>query len=362
MTENARFDALDAKLHTGFSKLVEFAQAQHISDIHIEPFQNTYRIRLRRDGLLHHYDNLEKALGKRLVNFIKTEAKLDITETRKPQDGRLQIKLSEKMVDIRVSSCPTIQQEKLVLRLLQSSRLTLDIATLGMDEKQAACFIKHIHSSEGLILICGPTGSGKTVTLYSALQTLNTIENNIVSIEDPVEIKIEGVNQVPTQSQIDLDFSKILRSTLRQDPDIIMLGEIRDAETANITLKASQTGHLVLSSLHCHRAIDAFNRLKHLGVEPYDIAHNLKLIVSQRLVRLLCTICQGKGCDKCHQGFQGRTGIFELIEVNNALREALVRKKTIKDSDCHTIGTLESAAKQLIEQSRTTEAELCRVL
>lgn len=362
MIEATRFDALDIKLQKTFEKLIAYSQSNQVSDIHIEPFQNAYRIRLRQDGLLHHYESLENTLGKRLVNLIKTEAKLDITETRKPQDGRLQIRFKDQTIDVRVSSCPTLKEEKLVLRLLQSERLNLDIETLGMHDQQIQCFKQHIQRSEGLILICGPTGSGKTITLYSALQALNQVEKNSVSIEDPVEIKLDGINQIPTHTQIGLDFSEILRSTLRQDPDIIMLGEIRDAETANITLKASQTGHLVLSSLHCHRAIDAFNRLKHLGVEPYDIAHNLKLIVSQRLIRLLCIVCSGVGCNACQQGFHGRTGIFELIEVDDALREKLISEKTIRHSDCRTIGTLERQAKRLISENRSTEAELCRVL
>lgn len=344
-----------------FESLLNNSRQQGASDIHIEANSLGYKIRFRIDGLLREKEKIKVTMAKRLINHIKHLANLDITETRRPQDGRLEITIQQQRMNLRVSICPTYHHEKLVIRILKTQHEALKMDAIGLQDKQYQLFKQHLKLNEGLILICGPTGSGKSITLYSAIDYLNAPEINLMSIEDPIEITIDNINQVALNPKIGLNFANILRSSLRQDPDVIMLGEIRDQETAEITLKAAQTGHLVLSSLHCNRAIDAFLRLKHLGVETYDIAHSIKLIIAQRLVRRLCVHCQGKSCEQCFQGFRGRTGIFECLVVNESIRHKLMRHEKIDEQDLESMCTLIQSGEKLVAQGTTTEKELRRV-
>jgi type IV pilus assembly protein PilB len=298
--------------------------AKNVSDAHIEPMRENFRIRLRLDGLLHEAAVLTKEQGQAIISRIKILAQCDIAEQRMPQDGRLYYdKFNE--ADVRISTCPTVFGEKLVLRNLKTLAKPLAIDMLGMHSVQQTLFSQAIWQPQGLILVTGPTGSGKTVTLYSALQALNQVEKNIVSIEDPVEIKLAGINQINIHPKIGLDFAKSLRAILRQDPDIIMLGEIRDRETAEIAVAAAQTGHLVLSSVHTNNALESIVRLQQMGIAPYQLASTLLLVVAQRLVRVCCTFCV-YGCPECYQGYRGRTGIYECLSVSSTIRQMILNR------------------------------------
>ena len=324
------------------------------SDIHIEPYEESCRIRYRLHGILHEINKIPTSLAHRLSARLKIMAQLDISERRLPQDGRLQIQ----DIDIRINSCPTHFGEKIVLRLLNTSNVSLDIATLGFTHNQHALFLKKISQPHGMILVTGPTGCGKTVTLYSALHHLNVPEKNISTIENPIEIRLPGINQVNINSKIGLNFSTVLRALLRQDPDIIMVGEIRDHDTAVMAAQAAQTGHLVLSTLHTNSANDALSRLHSLGVDPYTISNSMILILSQRLIRVLCNHCKQPenapqdaffskhqvttlyrplGCPHCLNGYTSRTAIYELMpfpytpnEITGSLKQ--INHLTLKDA------------------------------
>ncbi len=321
------------------NNILKQAIHQSASDIHIEHYKNFSRIRFRQDGILHEISQMPTQLSIRMITRIKVLAKLDISERRLPQDGRFQFD----NYDIRVSTCPTLHGEKIVLRLLNTGNMIHRLETLGFSETQLSVFLDAIHQPQGMILVTGPTGSGKTVTLYSALEHLNSPNKNISTVEDPIEIQLQGINQVNIHPKIDLHFSTILRSLLRQDPDIVMIGEIRDTETAKIAMQAAQTGHLVFSTLHTNSAIDAIARLRSMELTEFDIDNSVSLIVAQRLVRKLCSYCKqpdpvstqflqsiefpvtnmqstlykALGCTHCLQGYQGRTGIFELLSIKN---------------------------------------------
>jgi type IV pilus assembly protein PilB len=314
------------------------------SDIHFEHYEDSYRIRFRQHGVLYPVNSPPLKLANYLLARIKVISNLDITEHRVPQDGRFKLFLSKKRaVDFRVSVCPTLFGEKTVLRILDPSQVTQGIAALGMEPLQTENFLKSLQRSQGMILVTGPTGSGKTVTLYSGLNFLNSTEKNISTVEDPVEIPMQGVNQVNVNLKAGLNFSNALRSFLRQDPDIIMVGEIRDLETAEIAVKAAQTGHLVLSTLHTNSAPEAVSRLMNMGIESYNLASSLTLVIAQRLVRSLCIHCRIKqdlpedillregftkeeiptleiyepgSCDRCMHGYKGRVGIFEVMPIS----------------------------------------------
>jgi type IV pilus assembly protein PilB len=333
------------------NRLIQDALLKQASDIHIEPYEKHCRVRFRRDGLLFETTTLPLPLAIRIITRLKIMANLNIAERRIPQDGRINLNetrdtsLWDKSikVDIRVNVCPTVCGEKVVLRLLDSSHIQLDIDHLGLTVPQKNLFLQKLHQPQGLILVTGPTGSGKTVTLYSALHYLNQAEKNISSVEDPVEISLHGINQVNVNPKIGLDFAKVLRTFLRQDPDIIMVGEIRDSDTAHIAIQAAQTGHLVLSTLHANNALETFNRLDALGVSFYNLLQSSPLLIAQRLLRKLCPICkqpntspQSKlsqhettltyhaiGCGDCQQGYKGRIGIFELIAVTSKMCEQI---------------------------------------
>ena len=321
------------------------AMKQNASDIHIETFEKCLTVRFRIDGVLRQAVQLERKLAPLLVSRIKVMAKLDIAEKRVPQDGRISLRVAGWDTDIRVSIIPATGGERIVLRLLDKKADRLDLASLGMSSAELSLVRELLHKPHGIILVTGPTGSGKTTTLYAGLSYLNDISRNIITVEDPVEYNIEGIGQIQVNHKTGMTFAHGLRAILRQDPDVIMLGEIRDLETAEIAIRASLTGHLVLSTLHTNSAIGAVTRLQDMGVEPFLLSSSLIGVIAQRLVRILCPQCKQKhrlsrserdlfqlgtrrvncyhpgGCANCLQtGFHGRTGIFEVIGVDDALR------------------------------------------
>jgi type IV pilus assembly protein PilB len=322
------------------------------SDIHFEPYEKRYRVRYRTDGVLHEVSSPPVNLSGKIAARLKVMSQMDISERRLPQDGRIKMKISKnKAIDFRVNSLPTLWGEKLVLRILDPSSAKMGIDALGYEEKQKALFMEALAKPQGMILVTGPTGSGKTVSLYTGLNILNTEETNISTAEDPVEINLEGINQVNVNAKVGLDFGEALRSFLRQDPDIIMVGEIRDLDTASIAIKAAQTGHLVLSTLHTNSAPETLTRLANMGVPSFNIATSVSLIIAQRLGRRLCSACkqpadipkqvlldaglteeliasgtffQPKGCDACNKGYKGRVGIYEVVKITPALSKIIM--------------------------------------
>ena len=326
------------------------------SDIHVEPYEKDFRIRFRIDGVLYDVMHPPMKLRDPLISRLKIMAKLDISEKRLPQDGRIKIKVKiderSRELDFHVSTLPTLFGEKVVLRLLDKDKLMLDMAKLGFEPESLEKFQRNISNPYGMVLVTGPTGSGKTNTLYSALQTLNTPETNIMTAEDPVEFNLEGINQVQMKEQIGLNFAAALRSFLRQDPNIILVGEIRDFETAEIAIKAALTGHLVLSTLHTNDAPSTISRLVNMGIEPFLVATSVNIIQAQRLIRRICNGCKeevhfppeglveigfspaesktlkmyrGRGCDAClNTGYKGRIGLYEVMEVTDELRELII--------------------------------------
>ena len=318
------------------------------SDIHFEPYEHVYRVRYRQDGILQEIAKPPVNMGGRIAARIKVMAQLDIAERRVPQDGRIKMNLSKRRaIDFRVNTLPTLFGEKVVMRILDPSSAQLGIDALGYEEQQKALFLKAIHKPQGMVLVTGPTGSGKTVSLYTALNILNTAEVNISTAEDPVEINLPGINQVNVNLKTGMTFAYALRAFLRQDPDIIMVGEIRDLETAEIAIKAAQTGHMVLSTLHTNDAPQTLTRLMNMGVAPYNIASSVTLIIAQRLARRLCTHCKDQdshipreellnqgfqgdeleglviyravGCDQCTNGYKGRVGVYEVMPVSEEM-------------------------------------------
>ncbi len=366
------------------------------SDIHIEPYEKELRIRFRIDGVL--YDVMRPPLKMRdaLISRVKIMSKLDISEKRLPQDGRIKIKVKidarSRELDFRVSTLPTLFGEKVVLRLLDKENLMLDMTKLGFEPESLVKFQRNISRPYGMVLVTGPTGSGKTNTLYSALQSLNTVQTNIMTAEDPVEFNLMGVNQVQMKEQIGLNFAAALRSFLRQDPNIILVGEIRDFETAEIAIKAALTGHLVLSTLHTNDAPSTISRLMNMGIEPFLVATSVNLIQAQRLIRRVCKDCKrehptppealmevgftaedakslktfkGKGCSTCNNtGYKGRIGLYEVMEVNDEIRELILigasslelRKKAIEDG----MITLRESGLQKVRNGLTTLEEVVR--
>jgi type IV pilus assembly protein PilB len=318
------------------------------SDIHFEPYEKAYRVRTRIDGILHEVKTAPIALGGRIAARLKVLSRLNIAERRVPQDGRMRLKLSKtKAIDFRVNTCPTLFGEKIVLRILDPTSAQLGIDALGYEDEQKELFLKTMHNPYGMILVTGPTGSGKTVSLYTALNILNTDDRNISTAEDPAEITLQGINQVNVNPAAGLNFSDALRAFLRQDPDIIMVGEIRDLETAEIAIKAAQTGHMVLSTLHTNDAPQTLTRLANMGVPPFNIASAVSLIIAQRLARRLCSNCKTKddlptealleegftqvqidsgvtiykavGCESCTAGYKGRVGVYQVMPISEAM-------------------------------------------
>ena len=336
----------DAPVVNYVQQLLEKAVAMKASDLHFEPYEHHYRVRMRIDGELREMATPHMALKDRLASRLKVLSRLDIAEKRLPQDGRMKLHLGDgRSLDLRISTLPTLFGEKLVVRILDSAQAQLDLTRLGYEPEDLARLIQAIRAPHGMVLVTGPTGSGKTQSLYACLNMLNTSEVNIATVEDPCEIQLAGINQVNVQDKPGLSFAVALRAFLRQDPDILMVGEIRDLETAHIAVQAAQTGHLVLSTLHTNDAPGTLVRLRNMGLAPYNIAASVTLITAQRLVRCLCVHCKQAtqvpspvlhqaglgleflpneqvevfipvGCEHCHKGFSGRTGIFQVMPVS----------------------------------------------
>lgn len=362
-------------------QLLTNAIQKNASDIHFEPYKGHYRIRFRLDGLLLEVAAPPICLGKRITSLIKVISHLDIAEKRIPQDGRFtlptQISNIERNIDFRINTCPTLNGEKIVLRILKSDANITNIEQLGLHETQYKLFLNAIHQPQGLILITGPTGSGKTSTLYAALNKINSPEKNISSVEDPVEITLEGINQTNINPNIELHFSTVLRTLLRQDPDIIMLGEIRDLESANVAITASQTGHLLLSTLHTNSAAETIMRLCQMGVPAFQLVAALTLVVAQRLIRTLCSNCKypsttsgssytAQGCQYCHHGYRGRMAIFEVMLLSDEIKEMILNN--CNATQIHTQAcsqgmlSLEKSGMLCVQRGETTLEELQRVL
>lgn len=322
------------------------------SDIHFEPYEHMYRVRFRTDGILHEVSKPPGALGSRLAARLKVMSQMDISERRVPQDGRIKLKLSaKKSIDFRVNTLPTLWGEKICLRILDAESAKMGIDMLGYEPEQKALYMEALKYPQGMILVTGPTGSGKTVSLYTGLNILNTPEVNISTAEDPVEINLEGINQVNVNPRVGLDFSAALKSFLRQDPDVIMVGEIRDLDTASIAIKAAQTGHMVMSTLHTNSAAETITRLLNMGVPAFNLATSLNLIIAQRLGRRLCSACKEPveypqqvlldegflesdlpeltmfkpvGCPKCNKGYKGRVGIYEVVKNTEPIQRCIM--------------------------------------
>ncbi len=339
-------DKDDAPIVRYVNKVLLDAIKKGASDIHFEPYEKMYRVRLRIDGILHEATHPPPSLATRLAARLKVMAQLDISERRVPQDGRIKLRITRnKAIDFRVNTLPTMYGEKIVLRILDSSQARLGIDALGYEEDQREAYLNTLKQSQGMILVTGPTGSGKTVSLYTGLGILNTSELNISTAEDPVEINMEGINQVQINNRTGFTFAEALRAFLRQDPDVIMVGEIRDLETAEIAIKAAQTGHLVLSTVHTNNAPETLTRLLNMGVPAFNVATSVSLIIAQRLGRKLCNFCKAPyedipeailrqegfeqlgipfeeltlfhpvGCKQCTNGYKGRTGIYEVLRM-----------------------------------------------
>ncbi|TDA95484.1 type IV-A pilus assembly ATPase PilB [Halomonas marinisediminis] len=351
----------DAPIIKFVNKILLDAISRGASDIHFEPYETNYRVRFRIDGMLHDIAHPPFAMRTRIAARLKVMARLDISERRLPQDGAIKLKLSQtRSIDFRVNSLPTVYGEKLVLRILDPSSAQIGIEQLGFTPAQKAMYETALSQPQGMILVTGPTGSGKTVTLYTGINILNEVERNICTAEDPVEIKVPGVNQVNVLPKIGLDFASALRAFLRQDPDVVMVGEIRDLETAEIAVKASQTGHLVLSTVHTNSASETLSRLANMGLAAFNIASSVSLIIAQRLARRLCdhckqaadiprevleeqgfsaeeiataTIFEPVGCKHCTKGFKGRVGIYEVVPISNAMSHLIMKSGDSLDFD-----------------------------
>jgi general secretion pathway protein E len=388
-------DLLDLASKAPVIKLVNLilfqAVKERVSDIHIQPYEKELRVRYRVDGILHDVHSPPKHLATAIISRIKVMADLDIAERRLPQDGRATIKVDNRQIDIRISIVPTAFGERLVMRLLDKENLFLGLEELGLSSEKLTTVERLIHSSHGIILVTGPTGSGKTTTLYAALSGINSPDKNIITIEDPIEYQLPGISQIQVKPKIGLTFASGLRHIVRQDPDIIMVGEIRDVETAEIAVHASLTGHLVFSTLHTNDASGAIARLLDMGIEPYLISSSVIAVVAQRLVRLICEKCRkpyvpdeeslaeiglkksdtktlyrGTGCPDClDTGYRQRTGIYEIVVLDDGIRDLILRR-----ADSNTIrkkafekgmDTLRSDGAQKVLKGLTTIEEVLRV-
>lgn len=345
-------EADDAPVVRFVNKMLLDAIRGGSSDLHFEPYERAYRVRFRTDGILHEVARPPIQLAPRISARLKVMAGLDISERRKPQDGRIKMKVSKsKAIDFRVNTLPTLWGEKIVMRILDSASAQMGIDALGYEESQKELYMGALKQPQGMILVTGPTGSGKTVSLYTGLNILNTVDVNISTAEDPVEINLEGINQVNVNPRQGMDFAQALRAFLRQDPDVIMVGEIRDLETAEIAIKAAQTGHMVMSTLHTNSAAETLTRLRNMGVPAFNIATSVNLIIAQRLARKLCNTCKKEvevpretliregfpesaigtfkiygpvGCENCKGGYKGRVGIYEVVKNTPALQRIIM--------------------------------------
>lgn len=369
------------------NKILTEAIDKTASDIHFEPYEKSLRVRFRIDGILYEIMSLPINLATRITARIKIMAQMDIAERRLPQDGRVKMNdLQGRTADFRVSTCPCIYGEKVVIRILDSKITIFDAETLGFESEQKSLFYKILSKPQGLVLVTGPTGSGKTITLYTALNILNTMQVNIVTVEDPVEIHLTGINQVPINPKAGLYFATALRAFLRQDPDILMVGEMRDLETAEIGIKAAQTGHLVLSTLHTNSAAETLTRLVSMGIANYNLATSAALIIAQRLARRLCIHCKREqkitnkvflsdlagyqvygpvGCEHCTGGYKGRIAIFELLEVTENIAQLIMQNNDVvtiaQQAQVQGMRTLRESALAKVREGITSLAEINRV-
>jgi len=364
----------DAPVIRMINALLTQSLREGASDIHIEPFEQTSVVRFRIDGSLRDVVRPRKAIHGSLISRIKIMAQLDIAEKRLPQDGRITLRVGGKPVDVRVSTLPTGHGERAVLRLLDKEAGRLDLQHLGMSGEMLPQFNTLINQPHGIVLVTGPTGSGKTTTLYAALALLNSTTTNILTVEDPIEYDLAGVGQTQVNARIDMSFAKALRAILRQDPDVIMIGEIRDLETAQIAVQASLTGHLVLATLHTNDASAAVTRLLDMGIEPFLLSSSLLGVLAQRLVRKLCPHCktfdgqywQAAGCDKCgHTGYHGRVGVYELLQTNEQIRAQIHNRASEADVRNAAQGSgmksMRDDGERWLLDGTTTQAELLRV-
>ena len=369
LTNDQEFNPDDDRPIVGLvNKLLNDAVLSGASDIHLEPFEKQCRIRFRNDGVLHKVGEIPAHAANRIAARVKVMARMDVAERRLPQDGRLRLQYKQKeVVEFRVSSVPTIWGEKLVLRLLQIDHSTLELNRLGLEPVQRQHLLTALQKSQGMILVTGPTGSGKSSTLYAALKHLNDDLRNIATAEDPVELPMPGINQVQVNTQQGLNFSTAMRAFLRQDPDVLMVGEIRDQETAEIAVKAAQTGHLVLSTLHTNSAIESLARLQSMGVKSFNLASSVNLVIAQRLLRKLCPHCkqaavftnkelaqegiampdgkratlyQACGCHECHAGYKGRIGIYEVVPISPTLSRHIMAEQELTTTFEQAVGAL----------------------
>ncbi|HOZ64180.1 MAG TPA: ATPase, T2SS/T4P/T4SS family [Burkholderiaceae bacterium] len=356
----------DAPIIRMLNALLTQAARDGASDIHIEPYERHSSVRFRVDGALREVVQPNRALHAALISRLKIMAELDISEKRLPQDGRISLRIGTRAVDVRVSTLPSSHGERAVLRLLDKSDSKLNLEAVGMQGDSLKRLKKLVSQPHGIILVTGPTGSGKTTTLYAALSQLDAAHSNIMTVEDPIEYELPGVGQTQVNAKIDLTFAKALRAILRQDPDVIMIGEIRDFETAQIAIQASLTGHLVLATLHTNDAASAVNRLIDMGVEPFLLSSSLLGVLAQRLVRKLCLHCQGAGCDACGQtGYQGRTGVFELLVTDDAIRAQIHHRASEADIRAAAIKAgmrlMRDDGERLVLTGITSQEELIRV-
>ena len=356
----------DAPIIRMLNALLTQAARDGASDIHIEPYERHSSVRFRVDGALREVVQPNRALHAALISRLKIMADLDISEKRLPQDGRISLRLGTRAIDVRVSTLPSAHGERAVLRLLDKSGGALNLESVGMQGDTLARLQALIGQPHGIILVTGPTGSGKTTTLYAALAQLDTQRSNIMTVEDPIEYELPGVGQTQVNSKIDLTFAKALRAILRQDPDVIMIGEIRDFETAQIAIQASLTGHLVLATLHTNDAASAITRLTDMGVEPFLLSSSLLGVLAQRLVRKYCATCHGAGCEHCgHTGYQGRTGVFELLVTNDAIRAQIHSQTSEADIRAAALASgmqlMRDDGERLIASDITSREEVLRV-
>lgn len=386
-------DIDDAPVVRFVNKVLLDAIKKGVSDIHFEPYEKRFRIRTRQDGILKEVASPPMNIANKLTSRIKVMSRMNISERRIPQDGRIKMAISKnRAIDFRVNTCPTLYGEKIVLRILDPTSAQVGIEQLGFEPEQRKNFLEAIKKPYGMILVTGPTGSGKTVTLYTALNLLNSDDINISTAEDPVEITVAGINQVNVNPKTGLSFATALRAFLRQDPDIIMVGEIRDLETAEISVKAAQTGHLVLSTLHTNDAPQTLNRLNQMGIPPYNVASAVLLIMAQRLARKLCPSCKQKeelpaktlieegfseeeidnlvtykavGCNNCTGGYKGRVGIFQVMPVSEAMEKIIIANGTTKELEDQSIKegifTLRESGLQKIRAGTTSIEEINRI-
>ena len=391
--EETDSDVDDAPIVRFVNKILLDSIKKGVSDIHLEPYEKKFRIRFRSDGILYEAASPPSNISHRIISRIKVMSKMDIAERRVPQDGRIKMHLSKtRAIDFRVNTCPTLFGEKVVLRILDPTSAQIGIEKLGFEPDQQKLFLDAIHRPYGMVLVTGPTGSGKTVSLYTGLNILNKIERNISTAEDPVEITVEGINQVNMNVKAGLTFAAALKAFLRQDPDIIMVGEIRDLETASIAVKAAQTGHLVLSTLHTNDAPQTINRLMQMGIEPFNIVSAVNLIMAQRLGRRLCEHCKkeadfpdktyldagfkqeelGKlkvyapvGCDHCNDGYKGRVGIYQVMPISEKMRALILNGGNAMEmaelSKSEGINDLRASGLDKIRQGITSLEEIDRI-